>query len=99
MTDLPRENVQSYLRPPQLEPVAQRIRVILGGATVAETGRAPRVLETHHAPTCCLLPAAWRRAGHPSPGFGDQLLRMEGRRPLLPHDRRRQDRPACGPDP
>jgi uncharacterized protein (DUF427 family) len=51
MTDLPRENVQSYPRPPALEPVPQRIIVRLGGALVADTTRALRVLETHHAPT------------------------------------------------
>ena len=56
MTDLPRENVQSYPRPPRREPVPQRIRVRLGGAVVAETGRALRVLETHHAPTYYLPP-------------------------------------------
>lgn len=51
MTNLARENVQSYPRPPALEPVAQRIVLRLGGALVAETTRALRVLETHHAPT------------------------------------------------
>jgi uncharacterized protein (DUF427 family) len=51
MNDLPRENVQSYPRPPALEPVPQRIIVRLGGAIVADTTRALRVLETHHAPT------------------------------------------------
>lgn len=51
MTALPRENVQSYPRPPRLEPVPQRIIVRLGGALVADTARALRVLETHHAPT------------------------------------------------
>lgn len=51
MTDLPRENVQSYPRPPRLEPVPYRLRVGLGGAVVADTDRALRVLETHHAPS------------------------------------------------
>jgi uncharacterized protein (DUF427 family) len=51
MNDLPKENVQSYPRPPALEPVPQRIIVRLGGALVADTTRALRVLETHHAPT------------------------------------------------
>lgn len=51
MNDLPRENVQSYPRPPALEPVPQRIILRLGGALVADTMRALRVLETHHAPT------------------------------------------------
>ncbi|GGL76991.1 DUF427 domain-containing protein [Wenxinia marina] len=51
MTDLPPENVQDYPRPPRLEPVPHRLVVRLGGETVAETDRAPRVLETHHPPT------------------------------------------------
>lgn len=51
MTDMPRENVQSYPRPPRLEPVQQRIPITLGGAVVADTTQALRVLETHHAPT------------------------------------------------
>ncbi|PLL13651.1 hypothetical protein C0V75_09860 [Tabrizicola sp. TH137] len=51
MTDLPRENVQSYPRPPDLQPVPQRLRVMLDGAIIAETQRGLRVLETHHAPT------------------------------------------------
>ncbi len=51
MNDLPRENVQSYPRPPALEPAPQRIILRLGGALVADTTRALRVLETHHAPT------------------------------------------------
>jgi len=56
MTDMPRENVQSYPRPPALEPVPQRIRALLGGVLVAGTSRALRVLETHHAPTYYLPP-------------------------------------------
>ena len=51
MTDLPLEDVQSYPRPPALEPVPQRLVIRLGGALVADTTRALRVLETHHAPT------------------------------------------------
>ena len=51
MTDMPRENVQSYPRAPALEPVPQRITVRLSGVIMADTSRALRVLETHHAPT------------------------------------------------
>ena len=51
MTDLPRENVQSYPRPPALEPVEQRVSVRLGGRVIADSIRAMRILETHHAPT------------------------------------------------
>ncbi len=56
MSQLPPENVQDYPRPPALEPVPQRLRLILGGATVAETSRALRVIETHHAPTYYIPP-------------------------------------------
>ena len=69
MTDLVRENVQSYPRPPALEPVPQRLIIRLGGQIIADTARGLRVLETHHAPTyylppddvtATLLPAAGR---------------------------------------
>lgn len=50
------ENVQDFPRPPALEPVSQTIRVLLGHESVAETSRAFRVLETHHAPTYYLPP-------------------------------------------
>ena len=56
MSPLPPENVQSYPRPPAIEPVAQRILIRLGGAVVADSTRALRVLETHHAPTYYLPP-------------------------------------------
>jgi uncharacterized protein (DUF427 family) len=56
MTDIPRENVQSYPRPPALEPVPQRITIRLGGVLVADTTRALRVLETHHAPSYYVPP-------------------------------------------
>ena len=56
MSDLIAENVQDYPRPPALEPVPHRLRVVLNGETVAETTRALRVLETHHAPTYYIAP-------------------------------------------
>jgi uncharacterized protein (DUF427 family) len=56
MTDIPRENVQSYPRPPALETVPQRITIRLGGVLVADTTRALRVLETHHAPSYYVPP-------------------------------------------
>ncbi|WP_425092643.1 DUF427 domain-containing protein [Tropicimonas sp. S265A] len=48
---LPLEDVQDYPRPPALEPVPTRLRVILAGAVLAETTSGYRVLETHHPPT------------------------------------------------
>ncbi|WP_299685910.1 DUF427 domain-containing protein [uncultured Tateyamaria sp.] len=53
---LPAENVQSYPRPPTLEPVTHEIRVELGDAPVAQSSAALRVLETHHAPTYYIPP-------------------------------------------
>jgi uncharacterized protein (DUF427 family) len=68
MTDLPRENVQSYPRPPALHPVPQRITVSLGGTLVADTSRALRVLETHHAPTYYLPQEDIHAKLRPAPG-------------------------------
>ncbi len=50
------ENVEDYPRPPALEPVAAALKVVLGGAVVAETLDGYRVLETHHAPTYYIPP-------------------------------------------
>lgn len=48
-----------YPRPPRLEPVAARIRIVLGGRTVADTTNAWRVLETSHPPNYYLPPEAF----------------------------------------
>lgn len=56
-TALPPEDVQSYPRPPALEPAGPRLEVWLGETLVAATDRGLRVLETHHAPTYYLPPA------------------------------------------
>jgi len=44
------ESVWGYPRPPRLEPVTRRLRVVLGGEVIAETTRGLRVLETSHPP-------------------------------------------------
>lgn len=49
-----------YPRPPRLEEYAGSITVELGGAEVARTTRAWRVLETSHPPTYYLPRAAFR---------------------------------------
>ncbi|WP_048308074.1 DUF427 domain-containing protein [Halomonas sp. PR-M31] len=51
MTTLAIEDVQTYPRPPALEPVAQTLTIYLGSQQIACTTRGYRVLETHHAPT------------------------------------------------
>lgn len=45
------ESVWDYPRPPRLEPVSQRLRVIFNGVTIADTERGHRVLETSSPPT------------------------------------------------
>jgi uncharacterized protein (DUF427 family) len=44
------ESVWDYPRPPRLEPVPQRLVVVLGGETIADTTRGLGVLETSHPP-------------------------------------------------
>ena len=51
------ESVWDYPRPPRLEAVAERIRVVDGGRTLADTTDALRVLETSHPPVY-YIPAA-----------------------------------------
>ncbi len=63
------ESVWDYPRPPRLEPVAETIRIILAGRTIAATSQAMRVLETSHPPvyylpresfSCIVRPSARR---------------------------------------
>jgi uncharacterized protein (DUF427 family) len=44
------ESAWDYPRPPRLEATTARLRVVLGGVTVAETTHGYRVLETSHPP-------------------------------------------------
>lgn len=53
------ENVWDYPRPPALEPVSKRLRIVFGGRTVAETTAGFRVLETSHPPVYYLPRAAF----------------------------------------
>jgi uncharacterized protein (DUF427 family) len=45
------ESVWDYPRPPKLEPVSQRLRVVFNGITIADSERGYRVLETSSPPT------------------------------------------------
>lgn len=51
------ESVWDYPRPPALVPCERRVRVELGGAAVADSTSALRVLETSHPPTIYIPPA------------------------------------------
>ena len=44
------ESVWDYPRPPRLEPVKKRLRVVFNGVTVADTTHGKRVFETSHPP-------------------------------------------------
>ncbi len=50
-SNMAQENVWSYPRPPALEKVPQRLRVMLNGTELASTTQGYRVLETSHPPT------------------------------------------------
>ena len=50
------ESVWGYPRPPRLEPVGERVRVCLNGATVADSTGTYRVLETSHPPSYYIPP-------------------------------------------
>ena len=54
------ESVWDYPRPPRLEPVDRRLRVIYAGVVIAETMHGWRVLETSHPPVYYFPPDAVR---------------------------------------
>ena len=51
------ESVWDYPRPPRVEAVPERVRVVVDGITIADTTNALRVLETAGAPVYYLPPA------------------------------------------
>lgn len=71
------ESVWDYPRPPRLEPVAERLRVIFGGVTLAETTRGRRVLETSHPPVYYFPPADVRME-HLIPARGGSFCEWKG---------------------
>ena len=50
------ESVWDYPRPPRLEKVSERLRVICHGLTIADTSAGYRVLETSHPPVYYIPP-------------------------------------------
>lgn len=50
------ESVWDYTRPPRLEFTHRRLRVVLGGVTIADTTGGSRILETSHPPNFYLPP-------------------------------------------
>lgn len=50
------ESVWDYPRPPRLEPSAKHIQIVFNGATIGDSRRAWRVLETSHPPVYYVPP-------------------------------------------
>ncbi len=55
------ESVWDYPRPPSLEPVADRLRVVFADEIIADTQSGYRVLETSHPPVYYIPPSHVRR--------------------------------------
>ena len=72
------ESVWDYPRPPRLEPVTKRLRVVFNGITVADTTRGKRVLETSHPPVY-YFPQDDIRMKHMSVASGGSFCEWKGR--------------------
>lgn len=59
MTNMPRENVIDYPRPPRIERFTGRIVVTFGGRAIVDVESAWRILETYHPPTYYIAPEAF----------------------------------------
>ena len=71
------ESVWDYPRPPRVEPSSETVEVRLGGAVVARTTAALRVLETSHPPTYYLPRAAFAE-GALRPADGSSYCEWKG---------------------
>ncbi|CAN5796540.1 DUF427 domain-containing protein [soil metagenome] len=95
------ESVWDYPRPPRLENVDKRIKVVFGGVTIAYTTRAIRVLETSHPPVY-YFPPEDVRTEHLAPVEGTTFCEWKGRAQYwdLETDERTENRAAWSyPDP
>jgi uncharacterized protein (DUF427 family) len=72
------ESVWDYPRPPRVEPTSERIVVRFGGAVIADTADAVRVLETSHPPVYYLPRSAFVDGALTSTG-GTSMCEFKGR--------------------
>jgi len=72
------ESVWDYPRPPRLESVNRRVKVVFGGVTVAYTSNPKRVLETSHPPVY-YFPPEDVRLEHLEPTSGASMCEWKGR--------------------
>jgi uncharacterized protein (DUF427 family) len=70
--------VWDYPRPPRVDRTGERVVVRLGGAVIADTTDAVRVLETSHPPVY-YLPESDFGAGALSPADGSSMCEFKGR--------------------
>lgn len=75
---MPLESVWDYPRPPRLEPVSARLRVVFAGHLVADSTRGYRVLETSHPPTYYIPPEDTDQDSI-EPATGSSLCEYKGR--------------------
>ena len=89
------ESVWDYPRPPRLEPVEERLRVVFDGITVADTRRGHRVLETSHPPVF-YFPRQDVRSDLLEPAAGESFCEFKGIASYwgLRHAARRSERAA-----
>jgi uncharacterized protein (DUF427 family) len=71
------ESVWDYPRPPRMEDVDKKVKVVFGGVTLAYTTRAKRVLETSHPPVYYVPPEDIRME-HLEPAGGRSLCEWKG---------------------
>ncbi len=88
------ESTWDYPRPPRVEPVPERVRVVVDGIVIADTVKALRVLETSHPPTY-YLPLADGRADLLVASASSSFCEFKGRASyltlVLPSGRRIED--------
>eukprot|EP00181_Compsopogon_caeruleus_P006418 CAMPEP_0184680158 /NCGR_PEP_ID=MMETSP0312-20130426/3046_1 /TAXON_ID=31354 /ORGANISM="Compsopogon coeruleus, Strain SAG 36.94" /LENGTH=194 /DNA_ID=CAMNT_0027130097 /DNA_START=156 /DNA_END=740 /DNA_ORIENTATION=+ len=72
------ESCWDYPRPPRLEMVSRRLRVIHGGQTLADSVAGYRVCETYHPPTY-YIPREDCRMDLLQPGSGSSYCEFKGR--------------------
>ena len=84
------ESVWDYPRPPRLEKVGARLRVIFNGQTIADTRSGYRVLETSHPPVYYIPPddIAQAISANRARQF---MVRIQGAREILVAQCRRPD--------
>src|SRR3712207_7829949 len=70
------ESVWDYPRPPRMEDVEEKVKVVFGDVTLAYTTRAKRVLETSHPPVYYIPPEDIRME-HLRPSAGTSYCRSE----------------------